>query len=128
MTSKKVILTDKAPSPVGPYSQAIQAGQFLYVAGQVPLNPETKEIIQGDIQKATKQVMENIKAIVEEAGYSMKDIVRCRVYLKNMDDFGKMNEIYGTYFPEEPPARVAFEAARLPLDVDVEISATAWKE
>ena len=128
MTSKKIILTDKAPSPVGPYSQAVQAGQFLYVAGQVPVNPETKEIIKGDIQKATKQVMENIKAIVEEAGYTMMDVIRCRVYLKNMDDFGNMNEIYGSYFPEKPPARVAFEASRLPLDVDIEISAIAWKE
>ncbi|NPD87584.1 MAG: RidA family protein [Asgard group archaeon] len=128
MTSKKIILTDKAPAPVGPYSQAVQAGQFLYVAGQVPVNPETKEIIRGDIQKATMQVMENIAAIVEEAGYTMMDVVRCRVYLKNMDDFGKMNEIYGSYFPEQPPARVAFEASRLPLDVEVEISAIAWKE
>ncbi|MCG3219736.1 MAG: RidA family protein [Candidatus Heimdallarchaeota archaeon] len=128
MTSKKIILTDKAPAPVGPYSQAVQAGQFLYIAGQVPVNPETKEIIKGDIQRATRQVMENIKAIVEEAGYTMMDVIRCRVYLKNMDDFGKMNEIYGSYFPEQPPARVAFEANRLPLDVDVEISAIAWKE
>lgn len=128
MTSKKIILTDKAPAPVGPYSQGVQAGKFLYVAGQVPMNPDTKEIIKGDIQKATKQVMENIKAIVEEAGYNMIDIVRCRVYLKNMDDFSAMNEIYGSYFPEKPPARVAFEASRLPLDVDIEISATAWKD
>ena len=128
MTSKKIILTDKAPAPVGPYSQGVQAGQFLYVAGQVPMNPQTKEIIKGNIQEATKQVMENIKAIVEQAGYNMIDIVRCRVYLKNMDDFGAMNEIYGAYFPEKPPASVAFQATRLRLDVDVEISATAWKE
>lgn len=128
MTSKKIILTDKAPAPVGPYSQAVQAGQFLYVAGQVPVNPETKEIIKGDVQRATKQVMENIKAILEEAGYSMNDVVRCRVYLKDLEDFGKMNEIYGSYFTEKPPARIAFEASRLPLDVDIEISATAWKE
>jgi len=128
MTSKKVILTDKAPAPVGPYSQAIQAGQFLFVAGQVPANSATGEIIRGDIQKATKQVLENIKAIVEAAGYSMFDIVRCRVYLKNMDEFSKMNEIFATYFTEKPPARVAIEASRLPLDVDIEISAVAWKE
>ena len=128
MTSKKVILTENAPSPVGPYSQAIQAGEFLFIAGQIPANPSTGEIIRGDIQSATKQVMENLKAIVEEAGYSMDDLVRCRVYLKNMDEFKQMNEIYGSFFGEKPPARAAIEVARLPLDVDVEISAIAWKK
>ncbi len=128
MSSKKVILTENAPSPVGPYSQAIQAGDFLFIAGQIPANPSTGDIIRGDIQNATKQVMENLKAIVEEAGYSMDDLVRCRVYLKNMDEFKQMNEVYGSFFGEKPPARAAIEVARLPLDVDVEISAIAWKE
>ncbi len=128
MTSKKVILTDKAPAPVGPYSQAIQAGNFLFVAGQIPANPDTGEIIFGDIQAATKQVLENIKAILEAAGYTLADVVRCRVYLKDLEQFGKMNEIFAQYFVEEPPARVAFEARRLPKDVDIEISATAWKD
>ena len=128
MSSKKVILTENAPSPVGPYSQAIQAGEFLFIAGQIPANPSTGDIIRGNIQSATKQVMENLKAIVEEAGYSMDDLVRCRVYLKNMDEFKQMNEVYGSFFGEEPPARAAIEVARLPLDVDVEISAIAWKE
>ena len=127
MTSKKVIFTKKAPAPVGPQSQAIQAGNFLYVAGQIPANPETGEIVYGDIQKATRQVLENIKAIVEEAGYSMLDVVRCRVYMKDLEQFSKMNEIFAQYFVEDPPARVAFEAQKLPKDVDVEISATAWK-
>ncbi len=127
MSSKKVILTENAPSPVGPYSQAIQAGEFLFIAGQIPANPSTGEIIRGDIQDATKRVMENLKAIVEEAGYSMDDLVRCRVYLKNMDEFKQMNEVYGSFFGEKPPARAAIEVARLPLDVDVEISAIAWK-
>ncbi|MCK5141556.1 MAG: Rid family detoxifying hydrolase, partial [Candidatus Heimdallarchaeota archaeon] len=98
MSSKKVILTENAPSPVGPYSQAIQAGDFLFIAGQIPANPSTGDIIRGDIQSATKQVMENLKAIVEEAGYSMDDLVRCRVYLKNMDEFKQMNEVYGSFF------------------------------
>ena len=128
MSPKKVILTDKAPAPVGPYSQAIQAGNFLFVAGQIPFDTTTNEIVFGDVQKATKVVLENIKTIVEEAGYSMDDIVRCRVYLKDMDDFGKMNEIYGQYFTDKPPARAAIEVARLPKDVDVEISAIAWKD
>ncbi len=127
MTSKKVILTDKAPAPVGPYSQAIQAGNFLFVAGQIPANPKTGEIIFNDIQAATKQVLENIKAILEAADYSLSDVVRCRVYLKDLEQFGKMNEIFAQYFVEDPPARVAFEARRLPKDVDIEISATAWK-
>ncbi len=128
MSPKKVILTDKAPAPVGPYSQAIQAGNFLFVAGQIPYDPSIGEIVYGDVQKATKVVMENIKTIVEEAGYSMDDVVRCRVYLKDMDDFGKMNEIYGQYFTDKPPARAAIEVARLPKDVEVEISAVAWKD
>ncbi|MBY9000860.1 MAG: RidA family protein [Candidatus Heimdallarchaeota archaeon] len=128
MTSKKVILTENAPSPVGPYSQAIQAGEFLFVAGQIPADPVSGDIVRGDIQKATKRVMENLKAIVEEAGYSMDDLVRCRVYLKNMDDFKQMNEVYGSYFGEKPPARAAIEVSKLPLDVDVEISAVAWKK
>ena len=128
MTSKKVILTKDAPSPVGPYSQAIQAGEFLFIAGQIPADPVTGDIVRNDIQKATKRVMENLKAIVVEAGYSMEDLVRCRVYLKSMDDFKQMNEVYGSYFGEKPPARAAIEVSKLPLDVDVEISAVAWKK
>ncbi len=128
MSPKKIILTDKAPAPVGPYSQAIKAGNFLYVAGQIPANPATGEIYYGDVKVATKQVCENIKAIVEEAGYTLKDVVRCRVYLKDMEQFSNMNEVFAQYFGESPPARVAIEAKRLPKDVDVEISATAWKE
>ncbi|MCG3216315.1 MAG: RidA family protein [Candidatus Heimdallarchaeota archaeon] len=128
MTSKKVILTDKAPAPVGPYSQAIQAGNFLFVAGQIPFDVSTGEISYGDIQQSTKIVLENIKAIVEEANYTMDDIVRCRVYLKDMDEFGKMNEIFSQFFTKDPPARAAIEVSRLPKDVNVEISAVAWKE
>ena len=125
---KKIIFTEKAPAPVGPYSQAVQAGDLLYIAGQIPFDMESGEIIYEDIQKATKIVLDNIKAILDEAGYSFDNLVRCRVYLKNMDDFGKMNEIYATYFSSEPAARVAVEVSRLPKDVDIEISATAWKD
>ena len=128
MAPKEIILTDKAPAPVGPYSQGVKAGNFLFVAGQIPIIPETGELIIGDIQAATKQVLENIKAIVEEAGYSLSDVVRCRVYMKDLKEFGLMNEIFAKYFVVDPPARVAFEAQRLPKDVDIEISATAWKE
>jgi len=128
MVPKEIILTDKAPAPVGPYSQGVKAGNFLFVAGQIPIIPETGELIIGDIQAATKQVLENIKAIVEEAGYSLSDVVRCRVYMKDLKEFGLMNEIFAKYFVVDPPARVAFEAQRLPKDVDIEISATAWKE
>ncbi|MHA1258048.1 MAG: Rid family detoxifying hydrolase [Candidatus Heimdallarchaeaceae archaeon] len=127
MQSKKIILTEQAPAPVGPYSQAVQAGQFLFIAGQIPYDMSSGEIIYNDIQKATKVVLENIKAILSEAGYSFEDVVRCRVYLKNMDDFAKMNEVYATYFTNQPAARVAVEVSKLPKGVDIEISATAWK-
>ena len=128
MSEKKVIITDQAPKPVGPYSQAIQVGEFLFIAGQIPFDAKTNELITGDIQKATKIVLENIKAILEKANYSLDDVVRCTVYLKNMDDFSKMNEIYAQYFKKKPPARLAVEVSKLPKNVDIEISAIAWRK
>lgn len=126
--SKEIIKTSKAPAPVGPYSQAVKAGEYLYVSGQIPFDMATQSLVVGDIQKATKVVLDNIKAIVEEAGYTMQDIVRCTVYLKDLNNFANMNKIYAEYFQENPPARVAVEVARLPKDVDIEISAIAWKK
>jgi len=128
MSEKKVILTEKAPGPVGPYSQAIQAGEFLFVAGQIPFDVNANELIKGDIRRATSVVLENIKAILEQAGYSMNDVVRCTVYLKDMSNFSEMNEVYAQYFTEKPPARVAVEVSELPKGVDIEISAIAWKK
>ncbi|MHA1685859.1 MAG: RidA family protein [Candidatus Heimdallarchaeaceae archaeon] len=128
MSAKETVLTSKAPSPVGPYSQAVKAGEFLFVSGQIPFDMETQSLITSDITKATEIVLKNIKAIIEEAGYVMDDIVRCTVYLKDMNNFSKMNEVYSSFFTNNPPARVAVEVARLPKDVDIEISAIAWKK
>ncbi|AMM53750.1 RidA family protein [Pyrococcus kukulkanii] len=125
---KEIVFTERAPKPIGPYSQAIKAGNFLFIAGQIPINPETGELVKGDIKEQTRQVLENIKAILEAAGYTLNDVVKVTVYLKNMDDFAAMNEVYAKYFGESKPARVAVEVARLPKDVLIEIEAIAYKE
>ncbi len=119
---KKQISTTKAPSAIGPYSQAIAANGMLYVSGQIPVNPATGEV-SADISEQTKQSMENIKAILEEAGTDFSKVVRCGIFIKNMDDFAKINEVYGTYFIEPYPARATVEVSRLPKDVLVEIDA-----
>ena len=119
---KKQISTTKAPSAIGPYSQAIAANGMLYVSGQIPVNPATGEV-STDISEQTKQSMENIKAILEEAGTDFSKVVRCGIFIKNMDDFAKINEVYGTYFTEPYPARATVEVSRLPKDVLVEIDA-----
>ena len=119
---KKQISTTKAPSAIGPYSQAIAANGMLYVSGQIPVNPATGEV-SADISEQTKQSMENIKAILEEAGTDFSKVVRCGIFIKNMDDFAKINEVYGTYFTEPYPARATVEVSRLPKDVLVEIDA-----
>ncbi|AFK22363.1 RidA family protein [Pyrococcus sp. ST04] len=125
---REIIYTEKAPKPIGPYSQAIKAGNFLFIAGQIPIDPETGELVKGDIKEQTRRVLENIKAILEAAGYSLEDVVKVTVYLKNMDDFAAMNEVYSEYFGESKPARAAIEVSRLPKDVLVEIEAIAYKE
>ncbi|BAA29948.1 137aa long hypothetical protein [Pyrococcus horikoshii OT3] len=125
---KEVIFTENAPKPIGPYSQAIKAGNFLFIAGQIPIDPKTGEIVKGDIKDQTRQVLENIKAILEAAGYSLNDVIKVTVYLKDMNDFAKMNEVYAEYFGESKPARVAVEVSRLPKDVLIEIEAIAYKE
>ncbi|CAB50156.1 RidA family protein [Pyrococcus abyssi] len=126
--AKEVIFTEKAPKPIGPYSQAIKVGNFIFVAGQIPIDPETGEIVKGDIKEQTKRVIENIKAILEEAGASLNDVVKVTVYLKDLNDFAKMNEVYSEYFGESKPARVAVEVSRLPKDVLIEMEAIAYKE
>ncbi len=121
---KKVINTDKAPQAIGPYSQAILANGMLFISGQIPINPETGEIAEG-IENQTRQVLNNLKAILEKEHLTLDNVVKCSVFMKNMDDFVKMNEVYAEFFVEEPPARAAVEVARLPKDVEVEIEAIA---
>ncbi|WP_017292568.1 RidA family protein [Geminocystis herdmanii] len=127
--NKKVIYTKNAPSPVGPYSQAIATqGELIFIAGQIPLNPETGEITgEGDIVAQTQQVMKNIEAILTEAGVNWSNIVKTGVFLKDLGDFVPMNEVYAQYFPENPPARACVEVSRLPKDVLVEIECIAVK-
>lgn len=127
MSEKKVILTKNAPQPIGPYSQAVRAGDFLYCSGQIPLHPESGEIVgPGDVQAQAKQVMENVKCLVEAGGGSLNKVVKTTIFLKNMGDFPKVNEVYGSYFQGSTPARSTVEVARLPKDVLVEIEVVAW--
>ena len=122
---KEIINTTKAPAALGPYSQAIKAGNIIYVSGQIPLIPETMEIISDDVQEQTKQSLENVKAVLEAAGATLNDVVKASVFIKDMNDFAKINEIYATYFTENKPARACVEVARLPKDVKVEIEVIA---
>ncbi|MBO8141594.1 MAG: RidA family protein [Firmicutes bacterium] len=124
--SKEVIRTDRAPRAIGPYSQAVRAGGFVFVSGQIPLDPATGELVRGDIAAQATRVLENVKAVLEAAGASMADVVRATVYLADMNDFAAVNEVYSQYFPENPPARVAVQVSRLPRDVGVEIDAIAY--
>ena len=122
---KRVIQTEKAPKALGPYSQAIQAGSFLFISGQLPIDPATGELIKGDIQEQTRQVFENMKQILEAQRLTLKDVVKTTLFLKDMGNFAKVNEIYAAYFTTEPPARAAVQVARLPKDAEVEIEAIA---
>lgn len=124
---KQVIRTNKAPNAIGPYSQAIKAGNTLYISGQVPINPETGKVLEGGITEQTEKVMQNISAILKEAGYSFNDVVKSTCLLSDMANFSAMNEVYGKYYPENPPARAAFAVKELPLSVMIEIETIAVK-
>lgn len=121
---KEIIKTDQAPAAIGPYSQAVKTGNFIFVSGQVPLDPVSGQI-QGDIQSQTHQVLKNIQAILLAAGASLKDILKTTVFLKNLDDFSALNEVYQKYFPGEAPARSTVEVSRIPKGALVEIEAIA---
>jgi 2-iminobutanoate/2-iminopropanoate deaminase len=123
----KVIQIPGAPAPIGPYSQAILSNNTLYVSGQIPLHPVTGIIINDSIEASTHQVMQNILALVKEAGMDAGNIVKCSIFLKDLNDFDRVNEIYATYFRSLPPARETMEVAKLPKDVDIEISCIAVK-
>ncbi len=125
---KKVIYTDNAPKPIGPYSQATEAGGFIFVSGQIAINPANGELYSGsDIKEETRQVMENLKAIVLQSGATMNDVMKCTIFLRDMQDFGDVNAVYGEYFPEYAPARETVAVAGLPKNVRVEISAIVVK-
>lgn len=126
--SLKPIQTDNAPAAVGPYVQGMQAGDFIYVSGQLPIVPETKELLTGDIVAETKQSLENCKGILEAAGVTLNDVVKVEIFLKDMDQFGQVNGVYAEYFSEHKPARACVEVARLPLDGSIEIQMIAYKK
>lgn len=120
------IQTDKAPKAIGPYSQGIRAGQFLFVSGQIPINPQTGEVVTGGIQAQTKQVLDNLQSIITEAGCTLQDVVKTTIFLKDMNNFDIVNDTYGKYFSTNPPARACIEVSRLPKDVEVEIEAIVF--
>ncbi|AFM39781.1 endoribonuclease L-PSP [Desulfosporosinus acidiphilus SJ4] len=124
MMSKQTLNTQKAPAAIGPYAQGIKAGNLIFTSGQLPINPETGELAT-DIEGATRQSLDNVKAILESSGASMEKIVKTVVFLRDMNDFAAMNAIYAGYFPNDPPARSAVQVARLPKDAIIEIEAIA---
>jgi len=122
---RDIVLTDKGPKPIGPYSQGIRANGFLYVSGQVALDPKTGELLGSDVAQQTQRTLENVKGILEAAGSNLHHVVKTTVFLKDMNDFAAMNETYAKYFPSAPPARSTVQVARLPKDALVEIEVIA---
>ena len=122
---KDIVITDRGPKPIGPYSQATKANGFLFLSGQVALDPKTGELVGAEIRQQTERVLENIKGILEAAGSNLHHVVKTTVFLKDMNDFPAMNEVYGRYFNAAPPARSTVQVARLPKDALVEIEITA---
>lgn len=125
VSNKKVISTAQSPKAIGPYSQAILSDGWLFISGQIPIDPATHQLISDDIKGQTKQVLENLQAIIKQAGGSLGNVVKTTVYLKDMNEFPAMNEVYAEYFPKDPPARATVEVSRLPKDVRIEIDAIA---
>jgi 2-iminobutanoate/2-iminopropanoate deaminase len=123
--SKQAISTAQAPAAIGPYSQAIRSGNLIFVSGQIPLDPSTGQLVEGDAAVQTERVLRNLAAILDAAGASLAQVLKTTVYLKDLGDFGKMNEVYARFFGDRPPARATVEVARLPRDVSVEIELVA---
>jgi len=122
---KEIVSAIDAPQAIGPYSQAVKAGDFIFLSGQIPLDPQTGAVLGESIQAQTRRVMENVRAVLLEAGAAFSDVVQATVYLKNMSDFDEFNAVYGEYFSMEPPARACVEVSSLPKNVMVEVAATA---
>jgi 2-iminobutanoate/2-iminopropanoate deaminase len=123
--SKNVISTSKAPAAIGPYSQAVRWGDLIFVSGQIPIDPSTGQVVEGNVAEQTERVLENLAAILEAAGASLAQVLKTTVYLRDLNDFGKMNEVYARFFGQQPPARATVQVSRLPRDVAVEIDAVA---
>jgi len=121
----ETVATDRGPKAIGPYSQAIRANGFVFLSGQIPLDPKTEQVVEGDIAVQTQRVLENLKGVVEAAGSSLQRVVKATVFLADMDDFAAMNEVYGRYFGAHPPARSTVEVSRLPRNARVEIDLVA---
>ena len=124
---KKVVQTDRAPEPVGPYSQAVIAGGFVFCSGQLALDTATGALIEGDIRQETARVMENLNRVLDSAGCSFDNVVKTTIYVRDMNDFAAINEVYGSFFSDDPPARATVQVARLPKDANVEIDCIAVK-
>lgn len=124
---KRIIYTNTAPDPIGPYSQAVQAGNMLFLSGQIAIDPATNELVAGTVTDEARQVMRNIEALLSEAGFSFSNVVKTTIFLTDMKYFGAVNEVYGSYFSNDYPARETVAAAGLPKNVNVEISVTAYK-
>ncbi len=124
---REIIATNDAPKAIGPYSQAVKACGMVFISGQIPIDPKTGLVVHSDIKTQTKLVMENVKAIITAAGCAMSDIVKATIYLEDMADFAVVNEVYGGYFPVDPPARATVEVSRLPRDVAIEMDFIACK-
>ncbi len=122
---KEIINSSKAPAPIGPYSQAVKSGNTLYISGQIPLDEASGSLVEGTIEEETEQVMKNIGYILEEAGLNFQHILKCSIFVSSMDDFARINAVYGKYFPQNPPARETVEVSKLPKGVNVEISCIA---
>lgn len=122
---KQIIYTKNAPEPIGPYSQAVKIQNLLFVSGQIAIDPSGGQLVNDDIRNETRQVMNNIAAILEAANMTLMNVVKCTIFVRNMDDFGAVNEVYGGFFDNAPPARETVEASRLPKNVNVEISCIA---
>ena len=124
---KSIIFTEKAPAPIGPYSQAVQTGHMLFISGQIPIDPETNQLISGTIKDEAEQVMQNLGALLQKAGFSFENVVKTTIFLSEMNHFGDVNEVYGSYFKSEYPARETVAVLGLPKNVNVEISLIAVK-
>jgi len=128
LTVKQIIATDRAPRAIGPYSQAVRAGNLVFASGQIPIDPATGEFVAGGVAEQTEQVLRNLTSVFASAGVELNQIVKTTVFLADMEDFAAMNEVYGRFFGEQPPARATVQAARLPRDAKVEIEAIAVSE